>query len=539
MKKLFTVIILLIPFIAVSQPFIPQQTLFEVNNISTWIQNTGTFNRDIRTPNAPGLMWPKNSNKFAILTSGFNIAANVNNQLKMSSASYNGEYRPGYSNNGNFYTNSSFKLYSVKRGDNYITNPDWLNWGLMVPYGAPFIDMNNNGTYEYAIDTPGVKNSLQTIFVCLTDGDANRHTSAEGFGGGTSPLFSEVHLTAWANEQIGLENVQFFKWEIVNKNNLPWDNVHLSIFCDFDLGDPTDDYSGSDPSISLAYGYNSDDIDGTGNPFEYGSAPPAVGICLLRGASLNNVDLNATSVTTLGISDWTCPTNISEVSQAFNYMRGFKNDGTQMVIPNTNPPQTTKFSFSGSWTEDLGFIQNCNGSLTGNHIMPSPPGDRKFVISTGSDGLQMNPGEKQTIYAAQIVARSTSNLGSVIALRNTAVNAIAYFNFHFPTGVNTSYVNIPGKFSLYQNYPNPFNPVTTISFDLPKAGMTKITVYDVAGKEVKTLINEFREAGTFDINFNAVNLASGIYFYKLELDVAIEPGEMKKYSDVKKMTLLK
>ena len=137
-------------------------------------------------------------------------------------ASYSGEYIPGKCNNGIPQMNDTLKMYSVKRTDNSTINSDWLNWGLMVPYGAPFVDINNNGIYDAQIDTPGVKGASQTIFLCLTDGFPQSHTSSEGYGGGTAPLYSEVHLTAWCYSQPSYADMQFLKYVIINKGTQPW-----------------------------------------------------------------------------------------------------------------------------------------------------------------------------------------------------------------------------------------------------------------------------------------------------------------------------
>lgn len=97
-------------------------------------------------------------------------------------------------------------------------------------------------------------------------------------------------------------------------------------------------------------------------------------------------------------------------------------------------------------------------------------------------------------------------------------------------GVNNNQNNIPTTYALKQNYPNPFNPTTIITYQLPKAGNVKLVVYDLLGREVKTLVNEFKSAGSFDVTFDASSLASGVYFYRLESG---------SFTDTKKLTLIK
>ncbi|MBE2226134.1 MAG: T9SS type A sorting domain-containing protein [Ignavibacteria bacterium] len=98
-------------------------------------------------------------------------------------------------------------------------------------------------------------------------------------------------------------------------------------------------------------------------------------------------------------------------------------------------------------------------------------------------------------------------------------------------GIQQTGSEVPQVYTLQQNYPNPFNPVTNIKFGLPKGSFVTLKVYDMLGKEVASLVNNLNlAAGNYTYDFNAVNIPSGIYFYKLSAS---------EFSDVKKMTLIK
>ncbi|MFN3639254.1 MAG: T9SS type A sorting domain-containing protein, partial [Chloroherpetonaceae bacterium] len=87
-------------------------------------------------------------------------------------------------------------------------------------------------------------------------------------------------------------------------------------------------------------------------------------------------------------------------------------------------------------------------------------------------------------------------------------------------------VDVAKAYRLEQNYPNPFNPTTNISYVLPKAENVSLKVYDVLGREVATLVNEVKAAGAYTVPFNASNLASGVYFYKLQAGSFVQTKKM-------------
>jgi hypothetical protein len=88
----------------------------------------------------------------------------------------------------------------------------------------------------------------------------------------------------------------------------------------------------------------------------------------------------------------------------------------------------------------------------------------------------------------------------------------------------------PTRFALYQNYPNPFNPTTKIRYSIPSVSKVEIMIYDLLGNEIATLINEQKNPGNYEINFDASGLASGVYIYKMRTST---------FTDTKKMLLLR
>lgn len=124
--------------------------------------------------------------------------------------------------------------------------------------------------------------------------------------------------------------------------------------------------------------------------------------------------------------------------------------------------------------------------------------------------------------------------GNVYIAGETTVSAnnsdFITFKYTQQVGINTISNEVPSKFSLKQNYPNPFNPVTNIQFDMLKGNFVSIKIFDMLGKEIENLVNEFKSAGKYEINYDGSKLESGVYFYKMET---------KDFNETKKMMLLK
>ncbi|HMQ99310.1 MAG TPA: T9SS type A sorting domain-containing protein [Ignavibacteria bacterium] len=130
--------------------------------------------------------------------------------------------------------------------------------------------------------------------------------------------------------------------------------------------------------------------------------------------------------------------------------------------------------------------------------------------------------------------KQTFDSGYIVVGRTDFSNENAFIlktdkNGESPIGIKKISTEIPENFRLYQNYPNPFNPVTNIKYEIPKDVNVSIKIYDILGREV-FCINEYKLAGSYEVQFDGSNFASGMYFYKLESD---------GFTDTKKMVLLK
>jgi photosystem II stability/assembly factor-like uncharacterized protein len=171
-------------------------------------------------------------------------------------------------------------------------------------------------------------------------------------------------------------------------------------------------------------------------------------------------------------------------------------------------------------------------SLTGYNIGTSHTFLHSIICKTTDAGLswstQLNihSGNYQSrFYGISFVNSNTgwvcgyNNGGVIYRTTNGGVTSLQQISF-----------GIPVQFLLFQNYPNPFNPTTNIKFDIPKASFVKLIVYDVLGRELRTLVNEQLKAGTYKADWYASAFPSGVYFYKLSA------GD---FTETKKMVLVK
>jgi carboxypeptidase T len=204
-----------------------------------------------------------------------------------------------------------------------------------------------------------------------------------------------------------------------------------------------------------------------------------------------------------------------------------------------NNPQLvfyTKFDIESDWDYGQVQVSTNNGStwiaLEGEYTEPGvgsfqPPGEPVY------DGI-VNDWVKEEISLADYVSSQFKirfRLITDVAVTRDGwyLDDIGIFIYTIPTDIPED-IKPAYEFSLGQNYPNPFNPATAIKYSIPEDGFVKLSVYNLLGEEVTTLVNNLQQAGRYEVEFDASNLSSGIYIYKISAG---------NYSESKKMVLLR
>lgn len=158
-----------------------------------------------------------------------------------------------------------------------------------------------------------------------------------------------------------------------------------------------------------------------------------------------------------------------------------------------------------------------NRDVTLNWTTQTETNNSGFEIERSINGVWANAGfvagnGNTTLSHSYSFTDRGLNIGTY-SYRLKQIDYNGAFEYHNLT--NEVIIGAPSTYSLSQNYPNPFNPSTVINYQLPKAGDVNITVYDLSGKEVKSLVNGKQEAGFYSVNLNASSLSSGVYFYTI------------------------
>ncbi len=230
-----------------------------------------------------------------------------------------------------------------------------------------------------------------------------------------------------------------------------------------------------------------------------------------------------------GAATWTLvkPGSSSEVPSMCNSIF----DNTFCYATTWSSPQVFRTTDSG---DNWSIVSNNSGSGWGSDVCREDP----TVVLTGNYGSQSwlttNGGVS---FATVSMGLSGAGAGIMVPERGYLLNMQTgslfklVINYSILTSTSENIISsVPSSYDLSQNYPNPFNPSTTIKFTMPEQGNVSLKVFDRLGREVADLVSGYRNVGTYEISFDASQLSSGIYFYKLSTD---------NFVSTKKMTLIK
>ena len=148
------------------------------------------------------------------------------------------------------------------------------------------------------------------------------------------------------------------------------------------------------------------------------------------------------------------------------------------------------------------------GSIHFDDTSTIPDSGLDIVANISSGPYNLNSNQGLIYYTAIIGGYNYADINqNMITARNV-------FNSFVTSIEDRNEPSFPLRFELYQNYPNPFNPATKINHSIPEAGNLQMKVYDLLGNEIATLVDEYRNAGKYETEFDASQLSSGVYFYQ-------------------------
>lgn len=420
----------------------PVYTWVNANRISTILRNNGTADIDVAQANS-GLQYPKGSNKTAIYLSGPIWGARVagDPQVRVGGSAFTSGLQPGKLLSPGVAEDPDLpknRIYRVRRdyraGDlssevhdegksaeeiRAQYDLDWKEWP--VGDGAPYEDVDKNGSYDPNVDIPGVAGADQTVWFVTNDNNPTNTLNLYG----TQPLGVECQFTTWAYAQEGqLGNMIFKSYLLINKSTVTFDSMYICQWVDPDLGFSDDDVVGCDTSLSLGFVYNGTNVDQT-----YGDLPPpAAGFDFFQGPRVpspgssaifrgqrvegfRNLPMTAFFYFIKGDPTLIDPTrgDPAGASQFYNYMRGRVGlTGQPFLTPDGQP---TAFVVPGDPLTGAGWVDGVQYS----------PDDRRMGLSSGP--FTMAPGDTQEVVVAEICAGAIPGVD-----RLTAVGLLKFFD---------------------------------------------------------------------------------------------------------------
>ncbi len=540
--RILSIVLLLFSAVEIFPQKVGDAYALNINNIYMPLNRKGVL-ADVNVP--PNGSEGQFGGHSFLFSGGFFLSGYSNGDLwanAVASASLVEDYLPGENGDPN---NPDAQLYRVGSEDPPF-GQSWLDWIHAVYLGADFydgdgdgiynpVDKNGNSIWDLDEDCPDILGDemLWCVFYDGVPAVQRRWNTVE-------PQGIEIRQTVFAYENVSeLQNIIFIRYRIKNTGMVAseMNDVYFGVWGDPDLGGAQDDLVGCDTLLQSGYTYND------GPDTEYGNNPPSFFAKTLAGPAtyipgVTFIDNNGNGTydegidtpldtayvhrgQTLGIKEYLGAKN-QTLSSSIEYING---------DPNLRDPNTADEARNYMLGRNrIGLLPDpCNwaygqvrGGVDCSEVNPyfwysgdpvtnygwinTYPTDQRQMQNIGPFTLEV--GEEFEVIVAYVVGQGTDAITSVTESKNISVIAGVLYNSNFDT---TSVVsveeihsgNIPDQYMLAQNYPNPFNPSTKISWQSPVGSWQTLKIYDVLGNEVATLVDEYKPAGKYEVEFNA------------------------------------
>jgi hypothetical protein len=310
-----------------------------------------------------------------------------------------------------------------------------------------------------------------------------------------------------------LANTLFIEWTFINKGTAVIESCYTALWTDIDFDDMEHNFPAVDTTAQVGYCW-------FGAPVPLENAPYAVGYVLLYGPTVPDPSSSAVfrgrdraGYRNLPFSSYwgiifenasprySFLSSPDSIEEAWYLARGFDREGNVIIDSVAKIP--TRFPYSGDPITGTGWVYN----------LPLLKGEEGFMMFTGP--FTMAPGDTQWMMTALVPALGADRFESIRLLRQAAgrLRGMPYDSIARIRPL--TFTNLPQTSVLHQNYPNPFNSGTTIRYDLASLSDVSLTVYNILGQKVQTLVQKSQEVGFYEVKFDGSGLASGVYFYRL------------------------
>ena len=412
---------------------------FDGNRIDDDLENNGMIVSH-RISGHSGLEWPAGNATYTVYASGVWMAGLVNDTIRTAVAEYTPEFTSGpWGADGN---DPSDILYKVNKSDLLDPggNPDFAAWP--VGKGAPWVDVDTDGVYNPMPAGPDHPEFIgdQVIYYVINDGVTTDHSVFS-----TKPLGLEIQMTIWGYDRVdAFGDMMFVRARIFNKGGNDIEDAYLGLWSDPDLGNAGDDFVGCDLDLSLGFCYN----DGADNA--YGYRAPAVGYDFFQAAFPTGDPADQqfcfgelkSGYSSLPMSSFVKYINGDDIytdpndeTEAYNYMSGYKRDGSPFINSATGEP--SKFVHPDDPNDNIDGTDNIWVDGDDNAA-----DDRRFLMNVGP--FDFAAGDSAEVVFGILHAQGNSALGSVSLLKfNDKYAQSAYdANFDLPAAPPIPELNV-------------------------------------------------------------------------------------------------